>query len=202
MKHRGDSSGGSVRTCRALLLAGALLVGCGGSSQDEAITATAASHVSSSVGGNDRSPQARHFGSLEQAVNFIEERTHIKASVPSALPETSNSTVRLGPGHEAQLDVQPKGAHPITIQYGIAGFDGCELPTLTAVKVGEWPALLGTSELSGRHGVFSAVIWPATKHSTQGRYGISGAYSANRMLSYARSMNLGGGGQSESPAGC
>src|SRR6266511_2424469 len=65
---------------------------------------------------------------------------------------------------------------------------------LRAIRIGDQRALLASSHLHLSPGArldgkqFATLLWPATKRTLQGRYGLSGPFSAQRLLSFARSM--------------
>jgi len=92
----------------------------------------------------------------------------------------------------------------VTIQYGRAGFDGCELPNLrrTELTPGSYashtsgPLQMG-GEGEGRH---STVVWPTeTRSQTQATYAISGPYGRGQVLRWARSMARQGAGRLVAP---
>lgn len=77
-----------------------------------------------------------------------------------------------GPGHHRF----------ISIQYGLAMFDGCGEDTAKAITIRGVPALLlhypGATDL----------IWPATPSQFWGQYGLSTSYRAERTVRMAASM--------------
>lgn len=97
------------------------------------------------------------------------------------------------PRRWAQLALATGPGEVVTIQYGRAGFDGCELPNLrrTELTPGSYashtsgPLQMG-EEGEGRH---STVVWPTeTRSQTQATYAISGPYGRGQVLRWARSM--------------
>jgi hypothetical protein len=89
-------------------------------------------------------------------------------------------------GGSAQLSLRLPGPRLLTIQYGRAGFDGCGPLHPRAVTVAGAPAVLEVDTAGGRP--YTTLVWPARPASPHGRYGLSGHFSAARLLALAASM--------------
>ena len=138
------------------------------------------------------------FASLPDALDQVARHVDVPVVLPANLPAAARLTgppiIAKPPDMRAQLDLLLPGKRVLSIQYGVAGFDGCEVPNLRAIRIGDQRALLASSHLHLSPGArldgkqFATLLWPATKRTLQGRYGLSGPFSAQRLLSFARSM--------------
>lgn len=134
------------------------------------------------------------FGSIPEAVDYVRHLVRPDAVAPGGLPEGTrlarnpvHYSSKKGLRNRAQLDlVLPDGTN-LVIQYGVAGFDGCEVPNPRLVSIGENTGVVSSHQLTnGRP--YSTVIWPATLQDLSGRYGISGELPPGRAVALARSM--------------
>jgi len=176
------------------LLAAIVLMGCGASGSTTA-SPTKSAPSDDMVGRGDAASQRdvrREFSTLMAASRFIKSRTGLRAPTPARTPNSTDAEASILSDHRAQMTILPSGAQVITMQYGIAGFDGCETPNLRRISIASQPALLSSHSLAesapDAHGTYSAVIWPATPAKPVGSYGISGAYRPKRVIAMARSL--------------
>lgn len=130
-----------------------------------------------------------HFPTLTAAGTFVADRTKLLVSAPAEISNSADARVSLGPDpRRAQVSVERPGEPTLVIQYGVAGFDGCEIPNLRTTTVGSEPALISSDKLSGSSGTYSALIWPATRQAPVGNYGMSGEFTPHQLLVMAKTM--------------
>jgi len=134
-----------------------------------------------------------HFDTIEEAVAHIGKRVHVAVVLPANLPEGTTVTGAIASRGRGQLGLRLPGPRYLTIQYGVAGFDGCGPLHPRQVTVRGGPAVINDSKLhmsdkryDGR--TYSTLVWPATLKDLEGRYGLSGIFSDERLLAFAESM--------------
>jgi hypothetical protein len=152
----------------------ALSTGCG---QSEPAT----------VASRTTTPTDHRARSIAAAVQFLSDRVDVAVVVPTNLPVGTElagdpSVNRTG----AQLTLALPRHRFLTIQYGKASFDGCGPLHPRRVTVARIPAVIDTSTSHGRP--FTTLVWPATLKNLEGRYGLSGQFTAAQILAFANSM--------------
>lgn len=173
---------------------GALPVGCGDDPSPTAVTAggirgaplptpTATVRATTS-----KKQERRRFKSINQALAAIARRVDVPVALPTNFPD--GTKLAADPsfyGRTAQLTLVVPRKRILTIQYGKAGFDGCGPLHPREVKVADIPAVIE----SYKHGKrpYTTLVWPATLEELVGRYGLSGEFTASRMLAFAASMH-------------
>lgn len=134
------------------------------------------------------------FGSPKGALRFIRRWVGFPVALPPDLPEGTRAKLRLGDevsSRHVQLDLITPSGRVLIAQYGHAGFDGCGPLNPQEVRIGAATGLLETQKQDGPP--FAAVIWPATRDHTVGRYGLSGPFPSTQILAFARSMEVANG---------
>jgi hypothetical protein len=79
----------------------------------------------------------------------------------------------------------------LVIQYGHAGFDGCEEPNRRGVDVNGMPGAIIHRNAGGSRLPYATVIWPVLGSEFDGRYGITGYPAKPKdVLRLARGMDV------------
>src|SRR2546421_8244314 len=125
-----------------------MLASCAGADVSSDAKRGTPSEQAASVMPSARPSHRPHVGSVAEAVAHIRARMDIPVVLPSGLPEgvgvarDAVSLVRLADGTlAAQLVLRfPRGE--LIVQYGEAGFDGCEVGEVRHVPIGAHPAPL------------------------------------------------------------
>jgi hypothetical protein len=139
------------------------------------------------------SPTIPPFSAITRALAIIRKRVDVPVFLPKPLPEGAH----LAPG-DSSFSIQQRDQGGITGQIRLAFGDGgqlvieygapllaeceAEFQSLTAVRVGPYPAVRGVAH------DHVALLWPATLHELQGKYKLDGTLDASTMLRLARSM--------------
>ena len=190
---------GPLAAALACLAALALGAGCGDDDgQEEPAPAPAEQTAPATPGdaeasGGDGEPR---FASIDEAVSFLDDRLDVPVVVPEGLPEGTelpdDPVTPRQPRRWAQLTLATGADEVVTIQYGRAGFDGCELPNLRRTELAPGIYASHTSgplRVGGEKGRHSTVVWPTESRSeTRATYAISGPYGRGQVLRWARSM--------------
>ncbi|MGH2711697.1 MAG: hypothetical protein ACRDH9_10900 [Actinomycetota bacterium] len=131
------------------------------------------------------------FGSIGEAVTFIQSRMHLPIVLPAKLPRDAHLSIynlvdvsRFEGRARAHLRIDFGVRGYLYINYGVTGFDGCGGDTAVEVDVlGQRGLLL--EHMSGG----ATIIWPVPEGSLEGRYGLdSHTLPGERLLRMARSM--------------
>jgi hypothetical protein len=150
------------------------------------------------------------FPSIAAAVAFIQRHVDVPVVVPDPLPEGTRLVGRKpvfvssfeGRVH-AQLGLRFGESGQITLQYGVAGFDGCGGDSATPTRVGSQPAMINEADPRSGAYPYATVIWPATPDHMEGRYGISATGTGPEVLAMAESMERARVAMgTEEPPGC
>jgi hypothetical protein len=139
----------------------------------------------------DSEPEPR-FGSIREAVEFIQTKVDVPVVLPSPLPPRtrlqSDPVYRFGIGRHGwalQLAFGPGDGRAMLLQYGLGAFDGCGGDTAEPVDI------LGQRGLiDGERGGYpwTTLIWPVAEGTLEGRYGIHGGFSKSQAITMAESM--------------
>ena len=184
----------SPRPRIALVAVAALIgVGCGGSDDDE--PESGATGATGAQGALDQG--VSKVATIPEAIDELETIVDVPVSVPQGLPDDTPATVRTNDGGAELSLIAPSGVS-LLIQYGQATFDGCEPPAIQETDVNGAPAVVGTSKGGSK---LTTIIWPATRQSLQGEYGISAAMDPAQVEALATSMATAQGSPSQA-TGC
>ena len=167
----------------ALRLAAAIVIalglaGCGDSNETTSSGATGATGEQGPFG----PAGVAKLSTIDEAIDALESVVDVPVSVPQGLPDETASTIRVNDDGTAHLTLTAPSGIPIVIQYGDAGFDGCEPVEPEATKVAGVPAVMSTSQEA------STIVWPATLDDLQGEYGITAAMEPDQVKALAESM--------------
>ena len=125
---------------------------------------------------------------LSQAITALQQ--FIKD--PIVLPDVPTGGMRrfsLRFGLEATeggIDLELAPDHLLSIQYGVATFDGCGGDNAEVTKVLGRRALFST--LTHRKQVQSQLIWPVARNEIVGSYGLSGPFTVDQLTVWAEQM--------------
>jgi hypothetical protein len=175
----------------AAALGAAILAGCGDADDGPAAASTAtAPTVKATVVSTTPKPRPKrpHFDTIDSALEYIAKRVDVPVAVPGNLPNGVTVAGVYTSRHAAQLTLRIPGPRGLTIEYGEAGFDGCGPSKPRVVMVGSNPAVLNEPDPPGKGRIYRTLVWPATLKDLNGRYGLSGYFSAKQMLAFAASM--------------
>ena len=139
-----------------------------------------------------RDAESHCVDSIQAGLDFIDARVDVPVVVPRGLPPGTEVENVLAGLDNAQLTLRLGQRRFLTIQYGRAGFDGCGPLHPREVRVAGQPAVIQVSKTraSGKRkaSIYTTLVWPATLKELEGRYGLSGPFSAEEMLAFAESM--------------
>jgi hypothetical protein len=135
------------------------------------------------------SPTPSGFGSIEEALAFVETKVTVPVVMPGQLPEGTHLAspesviVSDGPGGpRAQLTLSSAQDRQIILMYGRSGFDGCGADPRPIDILGH-PGLLNS------HDEWTDVIWPVRDGAHEGRYGVMGQLPRRQLIALAESMS-------------
>jgi hypothetical protein len=213
------SRGSTIRLAASAVVTALVLCGCGSdgdgtaSTKDAGAAATTTTTTKSSAKTTKakipaRAPRRkyRRFHGVQEGLDFIAKGVDVPVVAPTDVPhggKVLDATVDAGHGFLTLLF--PHG-RILTIQYGEAGFDGCGPRHPKVVKVGTNPAVIDSTKvktggkLDGR--TYTTLVWPATLKDLQGRYGLSGTFTAKEMLAFAESMEKARAAKPRGPKNC
>jgi hypothetical protein len=135
----------------------------------------------------ENAPAAAARLTLSESVRAIRRKVDVPVALPSPLP-SGTRPARNPTFHDetATLSLRFPDGRVLTIQYGLARFDGCGPTDPDLVDIAGRPGVIE----SDKHGdkPWTSLVWPATLRHPVGRYGLSGEFSRRRSLRLARSM--------------
>lgn len=132
------------------------------------------------------------FGSIQEAVDFLQTKVDVPVVVPSKLPRGAH--LALDPVHisdfegrrgaSLRLDFGVEGY--VYLAYGLAIFDGCGGDSAVPVDILGQPGLINFGHVGGHP--YADVIWPVAEGTAEGRYGVDATLRKQRVIAMAESM--------------